>query len=90
MGWQLAGEFQFPASHLLVAEPEILTSQLEAVTISGKELVLKGEISKTVLERANTEYIDDPKTTLRNMTKMILEMRNNNQAISTDPKNMRI
>ncbi|MCP3875884.1 MAG: flavodoxin family protein [Desulfobacteraceae bacterium] len=90
MGWQLAGEFQFPASHLLVAEPEILASQLEAVAISGKEIVLKGEISKKLLEKANSEYIDDPKTTLHHMTQMILEMRKDNQAISTGTKKMRI
>ncbi|MDM8539437.1 hypothetical protein QUF70_22010 [Desulfobacterales bacterium HSG17] len=88
MGWQLAGEFQFPVSHLFIAEPEILASQLEAVPISGKELVLKGEISKAVLEKANSEYINDPKTTLHDMTQMILKMRKNNQTISTNTTNM--
>jgi multimeric flavodoxin WrbA len=80
MGWQLEGEFHFPASHLLVVEPGLLSTQLEAVTISGQQLVSEGKISKEVLEAANREYIDNPETTLHHMTQMILKMRKDNQS----------
>ncbi len=86
MGWQLEGEFFFPASHLLVAEPELLSNQLEAVTMCGQGFVSKGKISKELLEAANREYIDDPETTLHHMTQMILKMRKDNQANSADRK----
>lgn len=79
MGWQLVGEFYFPASHLLVTEPGRLSNQLEAVAMSGRELASEGTIRNEQLEAANSEYIDDPKTTLQQMTQMILEMRKDNQ-----------
>ncbi len=75
MGWQLEGEFHFPASHLLVAQPELLSNQLAAVTMCGQEIVTKGKITKELLEAANREYIDDPEMTLHHMTKMILQTR---------------
>ena len=78
MGWQLEGEFHFPASHLLVAEPELLSTQLEAVTRGGQQFGSEGKVSPKVLEAANREYIDDPETTLRHMTQMILKMRKDN------------
>lgn len=80
MGWQLEGEFHFPASHLLVADPGLLAKQLEALTRCGQKMVLEGQISKALLEAANKEYIDDPETTLEHMTQMILEIRKENQA----------
>jgi len=86
MGWELAGEFNFPASHILVAEPELLKSQLEALTLSGKEFASSRKISKGLLQEANREYIDDPSITLRHMTQMILKMRKDNQANSADAK----
>ena len=86
MGWELEGEFHFPASHLLVAAPELLTTQLEAMTMSGQQLVAKGEINKTVIEVANREYIDDPEMILCDMTQMILKMREDNQANSANAK----
>ncbi len=76
MGVQFAGEFHFPASHLLISDPKLLASQLEAVTMSGKEIVSKGNIRKELLEKANREYIDDPRITLQQMTQMILKRRN--------------
>jgi multimeric flavodoxin WrbA len=79
MGWQLEGEFHFPASHLLVADPGLLSKQLEAVTSCGQEIVSRGKISKDLLEAANREYIDDPEITLQHMTQMILKMRKDNQ-----------
>ncbi|MCP3888504.1 MAG: hypothetical protein GY702_06475 [Desulfobulbaceae bacterium] len=51
MGWELAGEFYFPASHRLVAEPELLKSQLEALTISCKEFV-QAEKSVRIITRS--------------------------------------
>jgi hypothetical protein len=78
MGWQFEGEFFFPASHLLVAEPERLSNQLEAVMMCGQEFVSEGKISRELLEAANREYIDDPSATLHHMTQMILKMRKNN------------
>ena len=86
MGWVLEGEVYFPASHLLVADPELLTTQLEAVTMSGQQLVAEGKINKTVIEAANREYIDDPEMILRHMTQMILKMREDNQTNSADAK----
>jgi len=87
MGWELEGEFHFPASHLLVADPELVSTQLEAVTMSGQQLVAEGEINKTVIEVANREYIDAPEMILRYMTQMILKMREDNQANSSNAKN---
>lgn len=84
MGWELEGEFHFPASHLLVAAPELLSTQLEAVTMSGQQLVAEGKINKTVIEVANREYIDDPRMILHDMTQMILKMREDNQANSAN------
>ena len=84
MGWQFEGEFKFPASHLLTAEPELLSNQLEAVTKCGQEIVTKGKISKQLLEAGNREYIDDPEITLHNMTRMILRMRKDNQTNADD------
>lgn len=77
MGGQLAGEFHFPASHLLVTEPERLTSQLEAVTMAGKEFASGGTISRELLVQGNKEYIDDPEAVVQEITEMILEMRKN-------------
>lgn len=75
MGWQLDGEFHFPASHLLVAEPELLADQLEAVRMCGTEIVSQGKIPRALLETANREYINDPEATLRQMTQTILKIR---------------
>ena len=52
----------------------------------GQELVSKGKISKELLKVANSEYIDDPETTLHHMTQMILKMRKDNLANSADAK----
>ena len=87
MGWQLEGEIYFPASHLLVVEPELLSKQLDAVIMCGHEFVSEGKISRKLLEAANREYIDDPEITLHHMTQMILKMREDNQANSADAKN---
>jgi multimeric flavodoxin WrbA len=75
MGNQLIGEFNFPASHLLVTQPELLTGQLEAVTMAGKEFATRGTISEELLVRANGEYIDNPEIAVQEMTSMILEIR---------------
>ncbi len=75
MGWQLQGELCFPASHFLVAEPGLLSDQLEAVTMCGQEFASEGKISKELLEIANREYVDDPEKTLQHMTQTILKMR---------------
>lgn len=79
MGWQGAGEIRFPASHLLVAEPELLSEQLEAVAMCGQEIVSDGAIRTETLDVANREYIDDPEATVRHMTQTILKMREENQ-----------
>ncbi|WP_461209329.1 flavodoxin family protein [Desulfocurvus sp. DL9XJH121] len=79
MGWQLDGEFHFPASHLLVAEPELLADQLEAVRLCGTELVSQGKISRALLETANKGYVNDPEATLRQMTQTILQIREDRQ-----------
>lgn len=83
MDCQLAGEFYFPASHLLVAEPDRLDRQLEAVAMAGKEFATGGSIGKALLDRANRAYIDDPVIVLEQMTRMILEMRKDDPANST-------
>ncbi len=75
MGSKLAGEIQFPASSLLVADPELLTYQLKAVQMCGKEFAIEGKIREELLTDANKNYIDDPETTLQAMTEMILKMR---------------
>jgi multimeric flavodoxin WrbA len=46
MGAQLIGEFYFPASHLMVTQPELIAGQLEAVTLAGKEFAERGIISE--------------------------------------------
>lgn len=79
MGWQLEGELCFPASHLLAAEPERLSGQLEAVTACGAVFASEGTIDPTLLAAANKEYIDDPEETLYHMTRMILKMRQERQ-----------
>jgi multimeric flavodoxin WrbA len=86
MGWELAGEFNFPASHLLVAEPELLESQFKAITMAGKEFASNKKISKKLLQAANREYIDDPAITLQHMSQMILKMRKNIQTDLADSK----
>lgn len=86
MGWQLEGEFCFPASHLLVAQPELLSDQLEAVMMSGQEIVTGGKIGRELLEAANREYIADPEITLHHMTQMILRIRKDNQTTAADGK----
>jgi len=86
MEWELKGELLFPASHLIVAEPERLSSQLEAVTMCGQEFASEGKISEELLEAANREYIDDPEVALRHMTQMILKMRRDNQVNSAGAK----
>ena len=87
MGWQLEGAFHFPASHLLVTEPELLSDQLETVAMCGQEIVTKGKISPDLLEAANREYIVDPAMTLHHMTQMILKMRIENHADSAGERN---
>ena len=82
MGWRSAGEFLFPASHLLVAEPERLDGQLRAVAMAGKAIALEGHIEESLVEEANKEYIDDPANVLEGMTRMILEMRKERAATS--------
>lgn len=84
MGWQLAGEFLFPASHLLVMKPGRLANQLKAVGMAGQEFASTGKIKKTLLHEANREYIDKPEVTLQQMTEMILEMRKNYNAGPAD------
>lgn len=79
MGWQLDGEFHFPASHLLVAEPELLADQLEAMKLCGAELISQGKIRRELLETANRGYINDPEATLRQMTQAILQIRKDRQ-----------
>jgi multimeric flavodoxin WrbA len=79
MGGRIAGEFDFPASHLLVAAPEQLAGQLAAVAMAGKEFASEGRISKELLAEANKEYLDDPADILKHMTQMILETRKSNQ-----------
>ena len=75
MGWRLEGELRFPASHLLATDPGLMVNQIEAVTMCGKEAVLKGSISENLLKAANKEYIENPESTLRHMTRTILDMR---------------
>ena len=75
MGWQVKGELDFPASHLLVAEPHRLSGQLEAVTQCGRDIVTLGEIREEILAAANKTYVDSPETTLDHMSRMILQMR---------------
>ena len=52
MGWQLEGEFHFPTSHLLVAEPELLSTQLEAVTRGRQQFGSERKISSCSSPRA--------------------------------------
>lgn len=75
MGWHLEGELHFPASHLLAAEPDLLSAQLDALIECGQQFALTGTISKEIIEAANSEYIDDPEATLHQMTQTILKMR---------------
>ena len=84
MGWQLEGEFHFPASHLLAAEPELLSAQLEALTKSGQEFVSQGKICKEIIEAVNREYIEDPEATLSQMTQTILKMREGHTALKNN------
>ncbi len=78
MGWQLRGEFMFPASHLLVTEPNLLSKQLEAVAMCGQAFASKGIIGKELLGAANKGYIDNPEIVLNHVTQTILKMRKNN------------
>ncbi len=75
MGGRLAAEFRFPASHLFVTHPELLTGQLDALGAAGKELAATGRISENVFKNANRAYFDDPEAVVRGTTRMILEMR---------------
>jgi multimeric flavodoxin WrbA len=75
MGGQLVGEFHFPASHLILTQPDLLASQLAAVSMAGKEFATEGKISKELLLEANREYIDNPEVVVQEITQMILEIR---------------
>ncbi|MCJ2163967.1 MULTISPECIES: flavodoxin family protein [unclassified Pseudodesulfovibrio] len=75
MGWQLAGELHFPASHLLVTDPDLLLNQMKAVAMCGAEMATHGAIRKESLEAANKKYVNDPEAILEQMTQTILRIR---------------
>lgn len=75
MGWELLGEFHFPASHLLVEKPELLSMQMKALNDCGKELILKGKIQEKLIKEANKNYIDNPREVVTQMTQNILKIR---------------
>lgn len=75
MGGQLVAEFKFPASHLFITQPEILTSRLETMRTAGREFAANGKISGDLLEDATRAYFDDPEVVVRGKTRMILKMR---------------
>ncbi|MBG0777087.1 MAG: flavodoxin family protein [Desulfovibrionaceae bacterium] len=75
MEWEPAGEFLFPASHLLAAEPDLLAGQLHALERAGEAFAATGSIGPDLLAAANREYVDDPAAVLRQMTETILRIR---------------
>ncbi|WP_155324726.1 hypothetical protein [Desulfosarcina ovata] len=62
------GEFLFPSAFLIQVQPELATSQLNALAKAGQEIVLNGFISPETVSAVNQEYIDDPAA--------IIEMQN--------------
>lgn len=79
MGWKQEAQFLFPASHLLAAKPDLLSSQLEALYKCGQQFALENKIDKNLVEKANESYVNDPKETLKEMTQTILQIRKENQ-----------
>lgn len=75
MGGQVVGEFRFPASHLLITEPFLVTGKLRALQAAGKEFAASGEISAEVLANASRAYFDDPEVVVHGKTEMILATR---------------
>ncbi|MBU1672613.1 MAG: flavodoxin family protein [Actinobacteria bacterium] len=55
------GEMYFPAASIMATEPGVVEPNLQAVEAAGGEAVRDGAISVATLERANREYIDDPR-----------------------------
>ena len=56
---QLIGEFYFPGSYVIAADPSVAAEQLEAVERAGQEAIATGKISDGTIEAANREYIED-------------------------------
>ena len=75
MGWTPLAEFHFPASHLLVEKPELLSMQMKALNDCGKELILNGKIQEKSINKANKNYIDNPREIVTQMTQNILKIR---------------
>ncbi len=71
----LLGEFYFSASHLIITQPECVTSQLEAVRNAGKEIVVEGRIREETIVKANREYVDDPESVVKQITQVLLKKR---------------
>ena len=75
MGGTVVGEFYFPASHLIVTCPELLSTQFNALESAGKEFALNGKIGTELLEEGNKDYVGDPKIAVEQITQSILKMR---------------
>jgi hypothetical protein len=78
MGGRLQGEFLFTSSQMVVSQPEHLRAQLDALEKAGKEVVLRGQIDRAILETANREYVTDFEADIAKKNKAFADMMKQN------------
>ena len=78
MRGRLLGEFLFTSSQMVVSHADQLRDHLDALEKAGKEVVLRGQIGKEILETANREYVTDFEADIAKKNKAFAEMMKQN------------